>query len=410
MQFVKITKGFHRGQEINGIFQVAKPWKAGVGGGFITIVHPIDPQGLQGFRNYVATPRISCEEGQWELVDGEGNTIATPATFAMPTVNTAMTVSTGVATSNFDTRAIEAFRQAETDDEAMDRIRHTFAMLDKATDAVAQGIMRGLIVTGPPGIGKSFGVEAQLKKASLFHTVKTNKLIYKLVSGAASAIGLYQILWEFKDKDNVLCFDDCDSILFDEDCLNLLKRALNGGNSRRISWNKESRVLATEDIPDSFDFEGGIIFLTNINFENVRAGRIADHLKAIVSRCHYMDLEIDSMRDKILRIKQIVADGMLSHMEFKGAEEIRIVNWIELNKDYVRELSLRMVSKVGELVKSFPTEWEEYAESTCLTREARYHRLIAAKQLQIEQQVSEEEAIEGTVEEAEETPAEEVTA
>lgn len=377
---IKIIKGYHRGQEVSGIFQVAKPWKAGAGGGFVTIVHPIDPAGINGFRNYVATPRISCEQGDFVMVDTDGNELAPAAAFTVPAIAPSTSAVPSIAVSNFDTRAIEAFRAAETDEEAMERIRHTFLMLDKATDSVAAGIMRALIVTGAPGIGKSYGVEKQLQKASLFYTIKTNKLKYKIVSGTASAIGLYQILWEFKDKDCVVCFDDCDSILFDEECLNILKRALNTGDNRKVSWNKESRVLANEDIPDSFDFAGGIIFLTNINFENVRSGRVADHLRAIISRSHYMDMELDSMRDKILRIKQCITDGMLSSFEFKNGEEQVIIDWIVTNKEYVRELSVRMAGKIGELVKAFPTDWIEYAESTCLTREAKYTRLMAAKQ------------------------------
>lgn len=398
---VKILKGYHRGQLITGTFQVARPWKDSAGGGFVTIVHPIDPQGIHGFKNYVATPRITCMQADLVMVDGEGNELAPVDTFAVPALVSPSNIP-AIAVSNLNTRAIDAFRQNETDEEAMARIRHTFLMIDKATDSVSRAIMRGLIVSGPPGVGKSFGVEMQLKKAATMHKLKTGVLNYKIVSGAASAIGLYQILWECKDKEMVVCFDDCDAVLFDEDCLNLLKSALNSGERRKICWNKESRVLKTEDIPDSFDFHAGIIFLTNINFENVRSGRIADHLKALISRCHYMDLEMDTMRDKILRIKQCVGDGMLTPLEFTNGEEQIIVSWIENNKEYVRELSLRMVTKIAELVKAFPEDWEEYAESTCLTKEAKMARLIAAKNIKLAieeaesaELIAEENAIEG---------------
>ena len=390
---VKILKGYHRGQLISGVFEIARPWRRGAGGGFITIVHPIDPQGIHGFKNYVASPRITCEEGDFTMVDEDGNELAPVDTFAVPAIT--QTAVPQAAVSTFSTRAIDAFRANETDEEALERIRHTFIMLDKAADSVSRGIMRGLIVSGPPGVGKSFGVEKQLKQASLFAKLKTGDVNYQMVSGAASAIGLYQILYTFRDKEQVICFDDCDAVLFDEDCLNLLKSALNSGDRRKICWNKESRVLAQEDIPDSFDFHAGIIFLTNVNFENVRNGRIADHLKALISRCHYMDLEMDTMRDKILRIKQCVGDGMLKHLEFQGGEEEIIVNWIEGNKDFVRELSLRMVTKIAELVKAFPEEWEDYAESTCLTKEAKIGRAMLAKQAQQQEEAELATTIEG---------------
>jgi len=400
---VKILKGYHRGQLISGVFEIARPWKNSAGGGFITIVHPIDPQGINGFRNFVATPRISCEQEDFIIVDAEGNDVGPVNLFAVPEITQSQIPT--VAVSNFSTRAIEAFRANETDEEAMVRIRHTFTMLDKAADSVSRGVMRGLIVSGPPGVGKSFGVERQLKQASIFAKIKTGELNYQMISGAASAIGLYQILYTFRDKEQVICFDDCDAVLFDEDCLNLLKSALNSGSRRKICWNKESRVLAQEDIPDSFDFHAGIIFLTNVNFENVRSGRIADHLKALISRCHYMDLEMDTMRDKILRIKQCVNDGMLAHLEFLSNEEEIIVIWIETNKEFVRELSLRMVTKIAELVKAFPDDWEDYAESTCLTKEAKIGRAMLAKQAKLEEAAM-AAATEGEVETTVETYSE----
>ena len=61
-------------------------------------------------------------------------------------------------------------------------------------------------------------------------------------------------------------------------------RDRNSGDKRRICWNKESRVLAVEDIPESFDFEGSILFLSNIDFDRsiAKGSRIAAHLSAIV--------------------------------------------------------------------------------------------------------------------------------
>ena len=40
-----------------------------------------------------------------------------------------------------------------------------------------------------------------------------------------SAIGLYKKLYEHADAGHVVCFDDCDVILYDDLCLNLLKAA-----------------------------------------------------------------------------------------------------------------------------------------------------------------------------------------
>ena len=93
-----------------------------------------------------------------------------------------------------------------------------------------------------------------------------------------------------------------------------------------------------------------------------------DHLAAIESRCHYIDLTIDSEREKMLRIKQIVSDGMLkSHMLDDETHE-RVVDFIDINKKNLRELSLRTVLKVADLAKAFPNNWEAMAENTVLQR------------------------------------------
>ena len=258
----------------------------------------------------------------------------------------------------------------ETDDEIKTRLRERFDILDEMTRAVKKGDVRAMIVTGPPGVGKSFGVETVLSKHDVFATVAQNEKLkkYEVVKGAMSAIGLYKKLYEFQDKKCILVFDDCDSVLLDDLSLNILKAALDSGKKRMICWNTDSRLLRSEGVPNSFEFRGGAIFITNIKFENVRSKKLQDHLAALESRCHYLDLTIDTERDKILRIKQIVEDGMLESYEFQPWDIDEILNFIDNNKKKLRELSLRMVLKLADLKKSFPDRWTRVAEVSCMRR------------------------------------------
>jgi hypothetical protein len=236
------------------------------------------------------------------------------------------------------------------------------------TRACKKGDVRAMIVTGPPGVGKSFGVEKVLGKHDMIATLSEKAPKYQVVKGAMSAIGLYCKLFNYADKDNVLVFDDCDSILQEDLSLNILKAALDSKKTRRIHWNTDSFKLRNEGVPDSFEFKGSAIFITNIKFENVKSKKMRDHLAAIESRCHYIDLTIDSEREKMLRIKQIVSDGMLkSHMLDDETHE-RVVDFIDINKKNLRELSLRTVLKVADLAKAFPNNWEAMAENTVLQR------------------------------------------
>ena len=256
----------------------------------------------------------------------------------------------------------------ETDEETIERLRERFQILEDMTRACKKGDVRAMIVTGPPGVGKSFGVEKVLGKHDMIATLSEKAPKYQVVKGAMSAIGLYCKLFNYADKDNVLVFDDCDSILQEDLRLNILKAALDSKKTRRIHWNTDSFKLRNEGVPDSFEFKGSAIFITNIKFENVKSKKMRDHLAAIESRCHYIDLTIDSEREKMLRIKQIVGDGMLKAHMLDDETHERVVDFIDINKKNLRELSLRTVLKVADLAKAFPDNWEAMAENTVLQR------------------------------------------
>jgi len=259
-------------------------------------------------------------------------------------------------------------QREETDEETIERMRERFEMLEEMTRATKKGDVKAMIVSGPPGVGKSFGVEKVLGKHDLIATLGERPPKYEVVKGAMSAIGLYCKLYKMADKDNVIVFDDCDSIFSDELSLNILKAALDSKKTRRIHWNTDSFKLRNEGVPDSFEFKGSAIFITNIKFDNVKSKKMRDHLEALESRCHYIDLTIDTDREKMLRIKQITEDGMLAEYALGSEVEQEIVDYIDLNKKKLRELSLRTVLKVADLAKAFPTKWEAMAENTVMRR------------------------------------------
>ena len=254
----------------------------------------------------------------------------------------------------------------ESDTEIVERIRERFDMLKDMTKAVKKGDVRAMIVSGPPGVGKSHGVEEVLDRYALMESLGAGKQ-HEVIKGATSAIGLYCKLFKMADKGKVVVFDDCDSIFADELSLNILKAALDSKKNRCIHWNTDSFKLRNEGVPDSFKFEASAIFITNLKFDKVK-GKLREHLEALESRCHYMDLTIDSDKDKILRIKQVVQDGMLD--KYKLADEVKeeIMDFIDINKGRLRELSLRTVLKVADLAISFPDRWESYAENTVMRR------------------------------------------
>jgi predicted AAA+ superfamily ATPase len=280
--------------------------------------------------------------------------------------------SKGTTVLEFDTDAIKRREQAvqkETDASILARLAERFEILTDMTKAVKAGDVRAMIVSGPPGVGKSHGVEAVLQKDGLFDTLGERKPKFEIVKGAMSALGLYAKLYEFSESKNVLVFDDCDVVFSDELALNILKAALDSSERRWISWNTDSRLLRSEGIPDRFEFKGAAIFITNLKFAHVKSKKLKSHLDALESRCHYIDLEMDTHREKLLRIKQVVEGaGMLDRYDFDDATKQEVVDFVNTNADRLNELSLRMVLKVADLRKSFPKNWTAMARTTCMKR------------------------------------------
>ena len=331
---VKIVNGTYRNIEIkDAVFPLVKDYKEGKNGNFITV----DGSAVTGFPDRSIRIKVVNKDDFEMLEDGE----------IVASAETA---------------------QAETDDEIIERLRERFEILEDMTYASCDGVVRGMVVTGPPGVGKSFGVEKVLKEAGIMKKLSQDSLRrFGVEKGAATPIGLYQLLYDYSASGSVLVLDDCDSVLYDELSLNLLKAALDSSPKRTLSWRSESRALANNGVPDTFEFKGSIIFITNVKFERTR-GKLKDHLDAIMSRCHYLDLTLDTMRDKFLRCKQIVADGMLNEYKFGEDEQKDLMDYIYTNKNKLREMSLRMVLKIADLKKMNATKWKSYAESTCMKR------------------------------------------
>jgi hypothetical protein len=341
--YINIKRGEYRKQEIrNVVFPLVAQFKTGAKGGFVTVANG---GYFPGFPDEVRIKVAKITDYEFSDVDAytaQGNVVeATPAKAA--------------AVSK------------ETDDEVMARIGERFEILHEMTRAACEGNIRAMIVTGPPGVGKSFGVEAELEKAALFDRVSGKRVRSEVIKGAATPIGLYQVLYKYSDKDNVLVFDDCDMLFYDDLSLNLLKSALDTSKRRKICWNSESSALNREGIPNSFDFKGAVIFITNLKFENIKSKKLQDHLTALESRCHYLDLTLDTVRDKLLRIKQIAATGELfSDYDFSKTQEDEIIEFLFENHAKLREVSLRTAIKIADLYKSFPTKWKMLASTTVM--------------------------------------------
>ena len=340
--FIRVKSGAYRATDVSGqVFQLVEQFKLTGKGGYVTVKNG------GKFPGFPEDIRIKVEGmSDYEFVGAEE-------------------FDGAVAVVGADVQAV--VNDSKSDEERMEEIAERFGILHEMTKAAVAGDIRAMIVSGPPGVGKSYGVEQEIEKATLFDQIAGRKLRAEVVKGSATPIGLYQTLYKYSDSNCVVVFDDCDSILLDDVSLNLLKGALDSGKKRKISWLSESSTLRREGIPDSFNFNGSVIFITNLKFDKMKSQKLRDHLDALQSRCHYLDLTLDTMRDKILRIKQIAKTGELfADMDITDVGSDLIIEFMDKNKNNLREMSLRMAIKIAQLYKSFPNNWEAMAKTTCM--------------------------------------------
>jgi hypothetical protein len=340
MSTIRIISGSYRNQPVvDQVFTLVKGFQSGKKGSYVTVKN--DGQ----FAINISEVKVKVDGiEQIQFLNGE-TVVANTVEFKKPVV------------------------KQETDEEAMDRIANRFAVLDEMSSACISGDIRAMIVAGPPGVGKSYGVERQMEKASMFDKIAGKRVRYEVVKGAMTALGLYAQLFKFSDKKNVLVFDDCDSVFADDLSLNILKAALDSGKSRKICWNSDSRLLRDEGIPNSFQFHGSAIFITNLKFSNLKSKKLQDHLEALQSRCHFLDLTIDSERDKMLRIKQVHRDsdgGLFAEYNFTNEQSNVVLDFMWDNHSKLREVSLRMALKIADLLKISPSNWQNLARATCM--------------------------------------------
>lgn len=277
----------------------------------------------------------------------------------------------------------------ETDEQVRERIVERFSILQALTNDIARGHIKGLVVSGASGVGKSFEVEAALNRDSLMDKISFNadatdqdrrrmtrdgrfKARYNIIKGYSTAPALYTTLYEYSESKETLVFDDCDAVLGDETSLNILKAALDTSGKRIISWRSQSRNGS--DAPDQFEFKGSVIFITNINFEKIvekGTARLAPHLEAIMSRCLYLDLTIDTVREKLIRIDHVARDLRMLETQFKlePSQVDEVLAWTHKHARRFRELSLRKVGQLASL-RQGNHNWERVAEVTLLRQRA----------------------------------------
>ena len=247
------------------------------------------------------------------------------------------------------------------DPELVFGINERFMILEDFVDMVASRTIPSAVITGQGGLGKSHTVFKALKTAGLMNIDDAeigarfdeglSAKSYIVVKGFSTAKGLYRTLYE--NKDRLVVFDDCDSVLKDPVAANLLKAALDSYDKRVITWNAEASFGGDDDLPRSFLFTGGVIFISNMPMYKVP--------QAIISRS--MPADVSMTRKEIIeRMTVIVEEGeFLPGYETEHKQEALAFIADNANRREVKEINLRTLINVTKARATKPEHWKRLA-------------------------------------------------
>lgn len=255
-------------------------------------------------------------------------------------------------------------------DELLAEINDRFDTLARLMDGIVSGATRSLIVSGPPGAGKTHTIDTKLAAGRADGKLKKVDPIKAVVS----PIGLYKKLWENRRKGEIIVLDDCDRIFFDEDGANIVKAATDSGKRRTVSYVKEAASLEANGIPTSFTYEGSIVVATNLDFERevAQKTKAGTHLGAVLNRALYLDLGLHSQQALLARVESVCrSTPMLREEGLNDAQIEAVVLWLKENQSNVRSLSLRTAVQLAGLIVTHGVMWKKMAKSTLLRASSR---------------------------------------
>lgn len=239
-----------------------------------------------------------------------------------------------------------------------------------------------LIVSGDPGIGKSYRAEQILKNQA--------NVNYQMVSGSLSAHELYRLMWYHNDE--IIVLDDVNSILQDsKDGASLLKAATESKPIRVIQWlkkhhdcipvkkynckdnsiiqermnayvrDKDNRRLtlaheAGSTFPDMFYFTGAVIILTNKSLKTIDRATEG----AVSNRGSHMQISftVEGAIDFIKKFGPSMTEFNGMKMEEKTIKDvIAFMTSDEAVKYYIDHCKIPTLRSLGKIEGLYQHDW-----------------------------------------------------
>lgn len=146
-----------------------------------------------------------------------------------------------------------------------------------------------LTVVGEPGISKTTIIKEMLQEKG-----KVEGVDFEIISGFITPKALHKTLQDYKEKGQVIIFDDCDEVFHNSRSAEILKPAADDKEHRRVTYKS---TKGHEDADDAFYFKGGIIIITNKHLTKRNA--------ALKDRGFYQELFLN-LSEKLEYIEKLI--------------------------------------------------------------------------------------------------------
>ena len=261
----------------------------------------------------------------------------------------------------------------ETAEQIIARVTDRFDIMYKVVHGCSIGAVRSLIISGAGGIGKTFGVEEVVERErsrreseiELMEGAGIPELIVEKIGGYMTPMSLYMALYRNRFENSLLIFDDCDSVLEDGKSINLLKHATDTTPVRTLSYASAAQELKDAGIPQTHQFQGTIIVISNLDFHGIVArGRhkLVPHLQALMTRTDVLDLKLHTSREKVIWINHVVeSSSMLIKDGLSGEQQNLVMKYLVDNQENFNALSFRTVRRIAGYMKSDFADWKRLA-------------------------------------------------
>lgn len=214
-------------------------------------------------------------------------------------------------------------------------INERFEFITKLVHMVAGGDSKSAIISGSGGLGKTHTVTKVLDDLGLNEDED-----YIMVKGFTTPKSLYRLLFQHQDK--IVIFDDTDSVWQNEVAVALLKSALDSYDVRKLSWLTSH---GDDGVPETFEFNGKIIFISNLPLNKLN--------QAVLSRALYVDVSM-TPAEKIERIR-FISDHIRPDIDKTIKEEV--LDMLEEKADKIGDLNIRTFLKGIEIRLAGSKNW-----------------------------------------------------